>query len=155
MNLKKRVREKWERDHEKGVVFRHVWGYDAKEIKRIERAEKTMPEYLHVFPLRDHELNKEQVHGMLDSLGIKRPLMYELGYSNNNCVGCVKGGMGYWNKIRQDFPERFDEMAKLEREIGGSCINGVYLDELEPHRGRMEKAILPDCGMICQTTIDE
>ena len=36
----------------------------------------------------------------------------------NNCIGCVKGGMGYWNKIRRDFPERFEEMAALEKEIG-------------------------------------
>ena len=37
-----------------------------------------------------------------------RPLMYDLGYPNNNCIGCVKGGMGYWNHIRKDFPEVFE-----------------------------------------------
>lgn len=63
--------------------------------------------------------------------------MYDLGYHNNNCVGCVKGGMGYWNRIRIDFPEVFRKMAELEREIGHSCINGVYLDELAPGRGRI------------------
>lgn len=34
--------------------------------------------------------------------------MYDLGYANNNCIGCVKGGIGYWNKIRIDFPEESD-----------------------------------------------
>lgn len=66
------------------------------------------------------------------------------------CIGCVKGGKGYWNKIRQDFPGIFESRAKMERELGRSCINGVFLDELEPSAGRMEKAILPDCGMLCQ-----
>ena len=31
--------------------------------------------------------------------------MYDLGYPNNNCIGCIKGGMGYWNRIRKDFPD--------------------------------------------------
>ena len=66
------------------------------------------------------------------------------------CVGCVKGGMGYWNKIRVDFPEVFKERAESERKIGASCIKGVFLDELDPNRGRMEKEIMPDCGMLCE-----
>ena len=66
---------------------------------------------------------KEVFGGISERLGIKRPIMYDLGYSNNNCIGCVKGGMGYWNKIREDFPEVFQARAKLEREIGRSCKN--------------------------------
>jgi hypothetical protein len=65
------------------------------------------------------------------------PAMYQLGYRNNNCIGCVKGGIGYWNKIRRDFPEAFDRMAKAERAIGRKLFKreGVYLDELDPARG--------------------
>ena len=76
--------------------------------------------------------------------------MYDMGYSNNNCVGCVKGGKGYWNKIRIDFPEVFAQRAKLERDIGASCINGVYLDELMPGDGRMQEEIMPECGIMCE-----
>lgn len=76
--------------------------------------------------------------------------MYDLGYNNNNCVGCVKGGMGYWNKIRKDFPDVFNKMSALERELGCSCMNGLYLDELTPDRGRNEKIILPECDIFCQ-----
>ena len=54
-------------------------------------------------------------------------------------VSDVKGGMWYWNKIRQDFPVVFQERARLEREIGRSCIKGVFLDELEEGRGRQPK----------------
>jgi hypothetical protein len=75
--------------------------------------------------------------------------MYDLGYPNNNCIGCVKGGMGYWNKIRQDFPEVFADRARMEREIGASCMNGVYLDELAPEAGRGLKPIVEDCGILC------
>lgn len=75
--------------------------------------------------------------------------MYDLGYSNNNCVGCVKGGKGYWNRIRVDFPEVFERRAKEEREVGHSCIKGVFLDELDPNAGRMEKEVMPVCGFDC------
>ena len=87
-----------------------------------------------------------------------RPKMYELGYANNNCVGCVKGGMGYWNHIRKDFPEVFESRAKLEREVGHSMLkdkNGpVYLDELDPNRGDMNTEIMPDCGIMCYLSLN-
>ena len=84
--------------------------------------------------------------------------MYELGYANNNCVGCVKGGMGYWNHIRKDFPKVFESRAKLEREVGHSMLkdkNGpVYLDELDPNRGDMNTEIMPDCGIMCYLSLN-
>ena len=70
--------------------------------------------------------------------------MYDLGYPNNNCIGCVKGGMGYWNKIRVDFPEVFERRVRQERETGRSCIKGIFLDELEPDRGNMHMEIFED-----------
>lgn len=146
--LKKKVRQEWEQQQEGEMVY--VWGYDSSEKHRADRLRDAMPEYEHVFPLIDGMLSKEDVHAMLYRLGIKRPEMYEMGYRNNNCIGCVKGGMGYWNKIRVDFPEVFEARAKLEREIGASCIKGVYLDELEPDRGRIEDEVMEDCGIMCE-----
>jgi hypothetical protein len=55
---------------------------------------------------------------MIERAGLMLPLMYRLGYHNANCIGCVKGGAGYWNKIRRDFPEDFEEMAQIEESIG-------------------------------------
>jgi hypothetical protein len=76
--------------------------------------------------------------------------MYQLGYSNNNCIGCVKGGMGYWNKIRQDFPEVFDKMASLERELNAFVKKDIgFLDELEEGRGYAVKAYVESCGIFC------
>ena len=98
-------------------------------------------------------MTKEEVHGIARELGDKRPFMYDLGYKNNNCIGCVKGGMGYWNKIRIDFPDVFESRSKLERIIGASCINGVYLDELEPNRGRLDDEVMEDCSIMCQLQI--
>ena len=128
---------------------------DANEGRRVEGIRRNCAEFEHEFPLVDRGLTKDDCHALLERLGIKRPIMYDLGYSNNNCVGCVKGGMGYWNKIREDFPEVFQARAILEREIGRSCIRGVFLDELDPAAGRMSKPVLEDCSILCQITTNE
>ncbi|MBO7717179.1 MAG: hypothetical protein J6S85_26670 [Methanobrevibacter sp.] len=146
--LKKEVRKQWESENGKNHTY--IWGLDCNEKDRAERIVESMPEQLHEFPLIEHNLTKSNVHAMAERLGLKRPVMYDLGYNNNNCIGCVKGGMGYWNKIRVDFPEVFEQRAKLERELNGTMINGVFLDELDPNRGRNVKEILPDCGISCE-----
>ena len=149
--LKKLVRQEWEQNHKEPLTY--VWGFDNAELKRAERLKNTMFEFDHEFPLIDHNMSKADAHYLLEQLGIKRPVMYDLGYNNNNCVGCVKGGKGYWNKIRVDFPEVFEKMSKLERTVKHSCINGVYLDELNPKAGRMSKEVVPECGIGCEMLI--
>ena len=62
----------------------------------------------------------------------------------------MKWGMGYWNKIRKDFPEVFERRARQERMIGHSCIKSVFLDELEPGRGNINMEIMEDCTISCQ-----
>ncbi len=152
--LKKRVRKIWEEQHADYDIT-YVWGFDCNEQKRAERLTEIEFEYNHEFPLIDKELTKQDVHGMAERLGIKRPAMYDMGYNNNNCVGCVKGGMGYWNQIRKDFPEVFESRARLERDIGAAILKDsatgepIYLDELDPTRGRMQDEIMPDCSIMC------
>lgn len=146
--LKKRVRMEWERKNPDHHIY--VWGYDVDEQGRADGVVKAMSDYDHEFPLIEHGLTKAECHGIADKLGLKRPVMYDMGYKNNNCIGCVKGGMGYWNKIRKDFPEVFERRAKQERMIGHSCIKGVFLNELEPDRGDMDTEIMEDCTISCQ-----
>ncbi len=146
--LKKDVRKRYEAENRE-YHLTYVWGYDVEEANRAEQIKVECDYADHQFPLMERFLTKQDAHAICDRLGIERPVMYDLGYPNNNCIGCVKGGMGYWNKIRVDFPEVFDRMAKLEREIGHSCINGVFLDELEPGRGSMKDEISQDCGILC------
>ena len=119
------------------------------ERRRAERICEAIPEFKHEFPLIEKNLTKQDAHAITARLHVKRPVTYDMGFQNNNCIGCVKGGMWYWNQIRKYFPEVFQTMAELEREIGHSCINGVFLDELDPERGRKEDEISFDCGIFC------
>lgn len=151
--LKKRVRKKWEYEH-RDCDITYVWGMDYNEQLRAYNLIEAMPDFNHQFPLIERHLTKQDAHGICKKLGIKRPLMYDMGYSNNNCIGCVKGGQGYWNKIRKDFPDIFESRAKMEREIGHTILrnkNGLlFLDELDPQAGRNEKEIMEDCGIHCE-----
>lgn len=150
--LKKRVRKEWEYEHREYDIT-YVWGFDCTENNRADNLVESMFEFSHCFPLIDRGLSKEDVHGMCEMLGVKRPAMYDLGYNNNNCIGCVKGGMGYWNKIRVDFPDVFESRARLERECENRILKECYLDELDPDRGRMSEEIPIDCSIMCMLNI--
>jgi len=149
--LKKRVRIEWELSQDDRLNY--IWGFDCHETDRANRIITTMPYQTHLFPLIQQHISKEESHQILHANKIKRPVMYELGYHNNNCIGCVKGGMGYWNKIRHDFPEVFNSRAKVERQVGATCIKGIYLDELNINRGRKSYPLCEDCGIFCETMI--
>lgn len=151
--LKKRVRKEWEAENRE-YELTYVWGYDGNELNRAEKMVEENPQAKHQFPLIEQGLEKEAVHGLFEHMfQFKRPLMYDLGYPNNNCIGCIKGGMGYWNHIRRDFPEVFESRSKLERMVGFSILKDkdgpIYLDELDPDRGDMEIEIFPECGLMC------
>lgn len=151
--LKKRVRKEWEQENRR-YDLAYVWGFDMQEKNRAEKIVEANPQAKHEFPLIEQNLSKEEVHGLFErTFKFPRPAMYDMGYPNNNCIGCVKGGMGYWNRIRKDFPEVFESRAKLERTVGHSMLkdkNGpVYLDELNPDRGDMNTEIFPECGIMC------
>ena len=152
--LKKKVRQKFEKQHNiDGQVF--GFEYERKEINRAIRFKEQNPNTKPLFPLIDKKLNKASCMSMLEKAGIELPEMYKLGYSNNNCIGCIKGGMGYWNKIREDFPEYFNRMAEVERKIGRTCIKNQYLDELDPERGRHKLPPMPECDLFCEIEFAE
>ncbi len=145
MILKKEMRKKYQLP---GDI--HIFGFPVEEIERAYDLQDSEPDLIIDNILYDKEITKNDCKQWLLDFGFELPLMYKLGYANNNCVGCVKGGMGYWNAIRKDFPEVFKKMAELEREIGHSVCKEVYLDELEPGRGDFKRDMPGSCGFLCE-----
>lgn len=151
--LKKEVRYKFEDSVKEWDG--QVWGFDycEREINRAIRFKQQNPRTKPLFPLIERMITKQDALGMLLKAGIKIPIMYRLGYNNNNCIGCVKGGIGYWNKVRRDFPDRYCRMAEIERQVGATCLKDehgrIWLDELDPNRGDTVTAIVPDCSLFC------
>lgn len=132
-----------------------VFGFEFQKAE-INRAIRFTEQYGYakaVSPLIEARINKSKALSLLKSEGIEIPAMYKLGYSNNNCIGCVKGGMGYWNKVRKDFPEVFEKVSELEQYVGASCLKEksgkLFLKDLDPNRGHNLKPITAECGVVC------
>ena len=131
-------------------------GFSAEEKDRAEEFQERNQELMCWFPLIERNLTKSDCLAMVQDAGIELPAMYLLGYEHNNCIGCVKGGAGYWNKVRRDFPERFEEMASIEDGIGPGAYlmrnraTGVRISlrQLDPEEGRHD-VVVPDCGFAC------
>lgn len=150
--LKRMVREKFQQTWDD-----HTFGFDASEMSRAEDFRENNPGLLVSFPLIEAGLTKADCKALLTEIGIELPAMYRLGYANNNCIGCVKGGAGYWNRIREDFPKVFARMAKAERTIGKTILRKkgerLYLDQLDPTAGRFAEDQPADCGVLCQMAL--
>ncbi|GLO38894.1 hypothetical protein PPUN15366_05380 [Pseudomonas putida] len=100
-----------------------VLGYTAEEADRLEDFRDRNPDRPVIAPLIDKGLGKEDCKAMVLRAGIELPLMYRMGYDNANCIGCVKGGEGYFRAIRQDFPEQFEALCAIQDDLG----EGSYL----------------------------
>jgi hypothetical protein len=152
--LKKALRQQLENELDfEAQVF--GFEYSKKEINRAIRFKEQYPSSKPLFPLIEHKITKSEAMFILNKQGIKNPTMYTLGYGNNNCIGCVKGGKGYWNKIRVDFPDTFNKMIEMENMLGRSCIKGTFLKDLDPSAGRKLKVITPDCGNFCDIEFED
>jgi hypothetical protein len=147
VELKKRPRYTFQRPTD-----RQVFGYTAEEAHRADRFRHENPGIELVTPLIERGLTHADCLALIERAGIELPVMYRLGFGHNNCVGCVKGGMGYWNRIRRHFPTTFERMAFLERDIGHSLLSDeygpVWLDTLDPDRGTDNEPAI-ECSLLC------
>jgi len=136
-----------------------VFGYVAGEERRAERFKQQNFDVMMRVPLIETGMTKGDCLATIRQAGIELPAMYKLGYVNNNCIGCVKGGMGYWNKIRVDFPDVFDRMGRQERELNASILRSkgerIFLDELDPDRGNYGNEPEPSCSMLCEAVAEQ
>lgn len=133
----------------------HIFGFDTDDEAegRVKDWGKNNPELICDYPLLHHRLSHSECEDLCRKVGIEPPITYEMGYKHANCLGCVKGGMGYWNKIRVDFPDVFARRAKQERDLNHAILkddNGpVFLDELDPKRGNYKAEPKIACGLFC------
>lgn len=101
-----------------------AFGYDNGETNRAADMKKSNSHLRPIFPLLMFWMNKFECIKYIQSanslfLKITVPLTYRLGLENNNCfkTGCVQGGIGYWQWMEKNQPDKFDAMAVREHEI--------------------------------------
>lgn len=142
-----------------------VLGFTAEEQGRLESFQENFPDRPVIAPLIERGLTKTDCKSMIERAGITLPLMYLQGYANANCIGCVKGGAGYFRAIREDYPAEFKRIADVESDIGPGAyllrhrsgpLKGQRFPLHELPAGKaMRNEWLPDCGVICETAEQE
>lgn len=152
VELKKQARYLWEKENNPDW---HVLGFTADEKHRFTRFIET--ERSNVLPiLIDAGLTKDDCFKLVTEAGIKPPRIYELGYPNANCIGCVKASSPtYWNHVRKMHPQVFASRAEQSRQIGARLVRvnnkRIFLDELSPNtKGREMRSMNIDCGIFCE-----
>lgn len=146
-----------------------VLGYTAEEQDRLDDWREDWPDRPIVAPLIERGLTKQDCKAMVLRAGIELPMMYRLGYQNANCIGCVKGGLGYWRAIREDFPAQFERVAQAEDKVARLHGEDAYIlrHRSGPLKGRRfplrelpagkadRSEPLPSCGLFCELAEQE
>ncbi len=136
----------------------HVYGYTADESHRVARFDGCG----WLFPLIDRNLSHADCLAMVGRAGIQLPEMYRLGFNNANCIGCCRGGEGYWNKIRDVFPEKFAQVVQIQESIGPTSYlfrnrktgERFGLKDLKIGAGRHDEP-LASCSFFCAMAEEE
>lgn len=152
VEMKKAVRWAFE---QRFMPMAQVFGFTAEEKKRAERFRQQNPEVNLLTPLIDMELDKIDCMTVLGCREIAIPAMYQLGFSNNNCIGCAKAtSIVYWARTRHYFPDKFARMAELSRRLGCRLtrLKGkrIFLDEIPADTNwRKKDKETVECGLLC------
>lgn len=147
----------------------HFWGYTADKLdtKRFDRMVEDYPLLKQRSPLIEMGLKKRDTHSILRQHGIRRPYVYDIGFPNGNCIGCVKSSSpNYWALIRKEFPEVFARRNDQARRFGALPVilrreklpDGRYqnirghLDEIPADQStKVRGADFGGCGFHCNS----
>lgn len=133
----------------------HVFGYtaDSRDVERARVLRQNYPELTIRTPLIDRGITKEACIEMVRRAGIATPVLYALGFQNNNCLPCVKAtSPDYWALVRKHFPAKFDRMAALARDLDVRLCRmddeRRFIDEI-PEDWPTTSPIVPSCDFLC------
>ena len=154
--FKKEARQHWEKQNPHDFI---VLGFTAEEKHRHDRF--VLTERDNVLPiLIDSGITKQKCYKLIADAGLVLPRVYFLGYPNANCIGCVKAtSPTYWNHVRKNHPDVFEERASLSRELDCRLVQvkgeRIFLDELDSEaKGRPLKGMDFECGIFCEEQLD-
>jgi hypothetical protein len=158
LELKKEARQHWEAVN----LFNFnpdnllVLGFtaDKNEVRRHERFK--LQERDNILPVLINEgITKGDCFRIISEAGLKLPRIYDMGYPNANCIGCVKSASPtYWNHVRKMHPEVFQDRAEVSRKYGARLVKykgeRLFLDELpEDAQCAPMKDMNVECGIFC------
>lgn len=151
LELKKMARRQFEDENR---IDWHVLGFTNDEKKRFDRF--VNGERANTLPiLIEAGLSKQDCFRIIQDAGIELPRVYSMGYTNANCIGCVKAtSPKYWNLVRECHPDVFAARAEQSKRIGAKLVRvrgeRVFLNDLEPDVNDGILGLDFDCGIFCE-----
>lgn len=159
--LKQEPADRWIRSIFKEGECAIYLGIDWTEMHRMAAPVRSWAPYQVEFPMCEEPyLDKEEMLQSLDAIGIKRPRLYDMGFSHNNCSAlCVRGGQGHWARVHEMLPEQYayqEGKEKDMREFLGKNVSMLkqvrkkttYSLTLEELRKRIEQGQEVDMGDV-------
>lgn len=91
------------------------FGIGFDEMHREGAIRKNWQPFKVEMPLINHNIIKDDV---LRKYDIRQPVLYDYGFSHNNCNGrCVKAGQGHYKLLRERMPDVFREIMEQEHHL--------------------------------------
>ena len=117
--LKREMARQWIEKNFKPDEVTLYMGIDWTEAHRAAKIKKFWEPYKVEFPMMDEPyMTKEEMCQWVESLGVKRPRLYEMGFAHNNCGGfCVKAGLGHFYLLLKTMPERYAYHEQKQEEL--------------------------------------
>ena len=142
--LKRRTREIWQKEN---FFDYQAFGFEIEEPKRAKGLSMNHQDARPIFPLLLFGYSKKDCIKIIQNAGIEIPVMYKLGFKNNNCfkTGCVQGGFGYWQKMEREYPDKFNEMALIEHQL--TALKGSPVTMLKD-QSKVAKSMVKKTGLI-------
>lgn len=96
-----------------------VVGVDWTEAHRVKNFSRWWLPYASVAPLvEDLSFDKHRFMDWMESQGIRRPRLYDMGFQHNNCGGfCIKAGKAHFLRLLETMPERYAYHEGKEQEL--------------------------------------
>lgn len=137
VELKKNPRFAFQQPHDV-----HLFGFTYDEKQRIREFKSANFDLNLEWILFRNKVTKADCHARIKKAGIESPVMYSLGYKNNNCIGCVKStSAAYWWRVMIDFPDVFALRCIQSRAIGCRLVRvkgkRIFLDELRQYESEV------------------
>lgn len=133
--LKRELLRKWLDDNCEPAHTVVYLGIDWTEAHRYDRAAGYWQPWTTSAPLIEEPMDKGEILGWLERLGIEAPRLYRLGFSHNNCGGfCIKAGKAHFANLLEKLPgrylqheaeeQKFRQRFDCERTILREQVNG-------------------------------
>jgi hypothetical protein len=105
------------------------FGIGFSEAHREKAIVKNWKPFKVEMPLMDNFIDEQALLAQYD---IKQPILYDLGFSHNNCNGrCVKAGQGHYKNLKEKMPEVFQKTMEQEYHLMMCVSSYRYIQSIE------------------------